>query len=145
MKRLLSILIPILLISGCVSSSQQITPDNPLIADASLQTSTATSYIDVSVSQLLSEYKNNEVAADLKYKNKALRVSGIVERVGTDILGTPYVIVVQNAGDWSGVQCMYPKTSAYQQLLATLNTGDPITVTGNCEGYPLSLHVLLKH
>lgn len=149
MKRLLLlILIPALLLSGCASSGRQITADNPLVVDGSQvsqPSSTAIAYIDITASQLLSEYQNNEVAADLKYKGRMLRVSGIVESVGTDILGSPYIVVVESAGDWSGVQCVYPQTTYFQQLLAELNTGDAIAVTGECEGYPLSLHVVLKH
>lgn len=150
MKRLLMLtLIPVLLVSGCASGGRQITADNPLVVDGTQQanqpSANTIAYIDITVSQLLSEYQNNEVAADLKYKGRLLRVSGIVESVGTDIMGSPYIVVVQTPDDWSGVQCVYPQTTYFQNLLAELNKGDTIAVTGKCEGYPLGLHVLLEH
>ena len=69
--------------------------------------------IEISAGQLYQEYRNNEVAADLKYKGKMLKVTGIVRTVGEDILGNPYVVIVGDKNDWRGVQCLYPETQAY--------------------------------
>ena len=99
--------------------------------------------IEINAGQLYQEYDNNEIAADLKYEGKMLKVSGIVDNVGEDILGNPYVVIVGDEDDWWGVQCTYPNTQAYRELLAKLNTGESVTVTGRCEGY--LFNVLLEH
>lgn len=101
-------------------------------------------FIEISAGQLCQEYKSNEIAADLKYKDRFLKVHGIVQNIGEDIMGDPYVAIVEDEDDWWGVQCMYPDTDAYRELLAKVNPGQEITVTGRCKGYFL-MTVLLEH
>ena len=98
--------------------------------------------IAISAGQLYQEYRNNEVAADLRYKGRLLKVTGIVDRVGEDILGYPYIKIVDKEGDWGGVICTYPKTESSRWLLARHNRGDTVTVTGICKGY--LVNVLLE-
>ena len=41
--------------------------------------------------KLIEEYEANEVAADRKYSGRLVCIGGIVERVGKDIIGDPYM------------------------------------------------------
>lgn len=47
--------------------------------------------IDTTLPELLAAYRENEVAADARYRGKILRVTAIVGRVGKDAVGRPYV------------------------------------------------------
>ena len=99
--------------------------------------------IEIGAGQLYQEYKTNEIAADLKYEGKFLKVHGIVRSIGEDIMGTPYVVIVGNEGDVWGVQCMCPDTHAYRQELAKLSPGQEACATGKCKGHLIG-NVLLE-
>ena len=101
-------------------------------------------FIEINAGQLYQEYKSNEIAADLKYEDKLLKVHGIVKSIGEDIMGDPYVVIVGNEGDLLGIQCIYPNTDAYRELLAKVNPGQEMTVTRKCKGYLIG-NVLLEH
>jgi hypothetical protein len=100
-------------------------------------------------SDLLGAYESNEISADQLYKGKRVFVEAVVEKVGRDMSGQPYIILrdylphkgartVRN--DLRSVQAFFP-SSALQQL-AHLQSGVMILVTGTCDG--LMLNVLLR-
>lgn len=68
---------------------------------------------------LLFSYKQNEVRADSAFKGQRLRVSGIVDTIGKDILGKPYVTLDRDG--IMSVQCSFPKEK--EPELAWLNPG----------------------
>ena len=90
--------------------------------------------------ELRREYDENEVAADLKYKDKIIYVEGMIDRIGKDIMGKPY-IVLDDGGFW-GIQCVFEKK--YELDIATLVKGQWVTVRGECRGKVLSTNILLK-
>lgn len=47
----------------------------------------------ISVDEMLSEYKENEVSADNRYKDKMVSVVGVVDGVKKDMTGSPYVLL----------------------------------------------------
>ena len=107
------------LILGCASSrSSQAPPTNG---------------INVTAEDLISAYKANEVAADERYKNQPLAVTGTVDSIGKDILDTMYVTL---KGDekygFTSVQCMFD--DEHKTELAALSKGDHIRVVGICKG-----------
>lgn len=61
------------------------------VADRVIQKEEA---IVISPRTLYSEYKENEVAADMKYKDKLLRIEGKVDSIGKDILDDPLQPIV---------------------------------------------------
>lgn len=96
----------------------------------------------VTAAQLLAEYKDNEVRGDARFKGKLVRVTGVVDTIGKDILDDPYVTL--GAGgpyEMQHVQCMLPKSQL--QAAAALNKGAKATVTGRVGGLTL-LNVMLK-
>jgi len=101
-------------------------------------------YIEIDAGRLQREYDNNEIAADLKYEGKFLKVHGIIKNIGESIWGTPYVVLVGEEGDWDGVKCSFPDDNSSRTQLARLNPGQEMTVTGKCEGCILGI-VLLEH
>lgn len=98
--------------------------------------------VEVSADTLLEDYKNNELAADKKYKGKTLRVSGTVSQV-TDVLGQK-ALSVDNGGEYelNSVYCILKKDQL--DKAASLNKGDQVTVVGKNDGYN-QINVTLKN
>ena len=89
--------------------------------------------VSITADQLFNAYKANEVAADEKFKDKVLLVSGTIDNIGKDITDTPYV-VLKAGGDFSfgGVQCMFDDKAKGQ--LANLQKGQKVQIKGKCNG-----------
>jgi len=94
--------------------------------------------IKITAKQLIEEYEANEVAADAKYENKTLEVTGVVDSIGKDILDTPYVVLT-DGDEWAvwGVQCMFRSKDEAQ--LAQMTKGQTLTIWGRCDGYLLNV------
>lgn len=87
-------------------------------------TTTIDPYVTISAQELFAAFDANEIAAGERFKNTKVRVSGTIEDIGTDLLGTPY-ITLATSGIWS-VQAMFPRNAKSQ--LASLAKGQPQTV-----------------
>lgn len=88
--------------------------------------------IKVTAVELSQAYDNNKVSADVKYKDKIVEVSGIVDSIGKDILNDPYVTLKGRATSLFGVQCMFSRASEGE--LANLSKGQSITLKGRVDG-----------
>lgn len=89
---------------------------------------------------LVALYKQNEVAADESAKGRWLKVSGTVDAIGKDILGTPYVTLRADKADPSRmVQCMFPSSQAPK--LAELKPGQKVIVRGKVSGMMMNVIV----
>ena len=91
-------------------------------------------YIEVSASDLIKAYDENGVAADLEYKDKLLKVTGIIGSIDTDIMDDAYVTLEDsyNKYNWTSVQCYF--NSDKLDELAKLKTGEEVTIIGTCTG-----------
>jgi hypothetical protein len=96
--------------------------------------------IVVSPSELLAEYKANEVAADLKYKGRWLRLQGEVDKIAKDIADRIYV-TLKSGGRFEllSVQCHFDDKFTAQA--AQLTKGQTITVVGKCDGKFGNVHL----
>ena len=98
--------------------------------------------IYTSVVDVLNEYYNNEVAADIKYDGKVVVVTGIVSEVGksADFLteGTPYILF-SNADASNGFGTVQANFENKYQIskLANIEKGSQISVKGICNGEAL--------
>jgi len=81
--------------------------------------------------QLYSEFDANEVAAEAKYKKQIVTVSGVIQDIGTEILGRAYVII-GGRGFLDGVQCVFPDSE--KPRIAVLSKGQHITIRGTVTG-----------
>ena len=88
------------------------------------------------VSDLLSEYQANEVAADAKYGGKIVRVTGVVDTIDKDIFGTPHVRLTTGSLFGPGVDCYFRNEA--EPELAKLTKGQ----TATAEGKLLNRHLL---
>jgi hypothetical protein len=86
------------------------------------------STISVSVAQLRKAFEENEVAANMKYKGKTVRVEGIVAaiKVGS---GRPHVYL---RSEYHGVDCAFKDSDNAD--LARLSKGSLVVVQGDCTG-----------
>lgn len=96
---------------------------------------------EVGAVELLNLYAANELAGDAEYKGKEIRITGVVGRIGNDILGTPYV-TLGSGGELEvrQVQCMLDKASA--SIAARLTPGQTITMRGKVDG--LMMNVIVR-
>jgi hypothetical protein len=94
----------------------------------------------VALSDLLAEYKTNEVAADQRYKGKVIETTGVLTSVKNDLAGRPFVIVSDNDLDQlHGVQCSLAESAVAQA--ATLKPGERVTVKGRVNGLMMFVQV----
>lgn len=84
-----------------------------------------------SVADVNRAYKENPIAADLRFDGKPIAVRGTISDIGTDILGDPFVTIGQK------VIKIYSKGSKNQ--IAHLKIGQVTTLSGNCRGMSLGL------
>lgn len=91
--------------------------------------------VEVTAVQLERDYAANEVAADAQYKDKVLRVSGIVDEIRKDLLDEP-VLTLRTRNRFDTVHCSFDGDGANASL-AALRKGQPVTVRGLGSGYIL--------
>lgn len=91
--------------------------------------------INISATALASEYKANEVAANLKYETRTLYINGIITAIGSGFTNDPYIVLEDD------VQCVFPASAAGQ--IAILSKGQKVDVQGRCSGKIL-INVMLS-
>ena len=98
----------------------------------------------VSAAELFAAYADKPKAADKRYKDELLAVTGTVAEVGTDlILEAPEVVLSGGVMDQTrGVDCVFD--TRYADQVAALETGATVTVLGICQG-SYEVNVLLLH
>ena len=87
--------------------------------------------ITVSAVDIAKEYKDNEVAAETKYKGKKVEISGTINNIGKDVLDDVY-IVLSNGDEYSiinNVQC-YFKDKEQISKVAELQKGQEVILIG---------------
>lgn len=82
--------------------------------------------------QLFNEYEANEVAADNKYKNKIVVVTGTIESIGKDIFDEAY-IRIKAGGSYNGILCSF--SDEYLNAFNKISKGQKITITGKVSGF----------
>jgi hypothetical protein len=98
------------------------------LADTRADLRTAEPAYRLSANELLGGYQANEVAADQRYKGRVIEVTGVVDKVGRDILDNPY-LTMQSPGIFC-VQCFFDN----DRPLTSLRPGHIVTVRGWCDG-----------
>lgn len=96
----------------------------------------AVEYIEVTAEELWAAYQENQVAADLKYGDKLLAVTGYVTDIGKDIVTEAPCVSLDSGSEYNlyPIQCFFPKNGDQTNLLASLKDGDKVTVYGKCTG-----------
>ena len=85
---------------------------------------------------LATDYENNEVSADVKYKGKVFFVEGVIEDIGKDIFDNITVSLV-GYDVLGSVTCYIDDV----EKVMTLSKGMRIVVRGRCEGTMLGVNM----
>ena len=86
--------------------------------------------IEVTLNELFSAYKENEVAADSKFKNKKIKVTGKISDFGTTLgFGNP---TISFSYGFDTFQMTFDKSDS--ERIGQLKKGNTITVEGKCTG-----------
>jgi hypothetical protein len=97
----------------------------------------------VTADELLAEYQKNEVAADQKYKDKLVQVTGKVAAVKKDLFGRYFVgLGTAHENEMFDVTC-YLDSSATDDA-AKLQQGENATLMGYCGGRAAGLILQFK-
>jgi hypothetical protein len=109
---------------------------------AGSENATAVPIIQVTAASILAAYEDNAIAADQKYKDKILDISGPIDDFGEDIMGTKY-LTLSDSSEYSfeTIRCMFSDEHVNQ--LATLKKGQTITARGKSDG-KLIINVVIR-
>ncbi|MEZ6126821.1 MAG: hypothetical protein R3C49_27205 [Planctomycetaceae bacterium] len=92
----------------------------------------AESVIQISANQLFAEYEANDIAADKKYKDQILEVSGSVGDISRDILDNIYVTLKTGEYKLFSIQCFF--ADDFEDRAAELRPGQYLRIRGRCDG-----------
>lgn len=90
----------------------------------------------VTAADLTKEFKDNEVAANNKYKGKVVEVTGKVKRV-TDTGGFSDITVELDGANFTSVECNFD--DSLRSSVANLTVGSTVTIRGRCDGLSFNL------
>lgn len=96
--------------------------------------------IVISPRTLYSEYKENEVAADMKYKGKLLRIKGKVDSIGKDILDDPYLTF--SIDFLESINFYFDEDN--ESEIANCRKGQTLAIEGRCSGLFATTSVIMS-
>lgn len=98
--------------------------------------------MEVSVDELYAAYEADKAAADAKFLDKLLNLTGIVARiVATDISGMRFIVLAGADEEERHIAlCEFDRRRGSE--INQLTTGQTVTVQGRCEGY--QIHIIMK-
>ncbi len=89
--------------------------------------------IQIAATDLISEYRENEIAADLKYKDKLLYVTGVIEDFSVGLFDQKYLSLSDDeAFSFRSVHCNISDENV--GLLVDLEKGQEVVVKGLSDG-----------
>ena len=126
----------ILLIIGGIAAGSQDSEDNVATNKSSNKEIVP---ISVSIDELLSSYKDNEVGADVKFKGKYIQTSGIVGDIKKDIMDDLYVTIgaTGEAFEIPVLQAFF--LDKYTNDLANLKKGQTLEVVCKIDGLMMNV------
>lgn len=122
------VLIIIGVIGSFMAKNRQPTPDKIPAQKA---------VISITAEQLYKEYEDNEIAADMKYKNKLLQITGTIRVIRKTFGDAPHLNLA--TGHFSHQVMITFPSEKYDKQLAEFNRGDSIVITGTCGGLILGM------
>lgn len=131
-----------ILIKDCKITSDitnQNPPEDPTNQTGNNPTAGNNDVIEIAAEDLFAEYNDNSVAADSKYKNKKLKITGTVNDIGKDISESTY-ITLDTGEMFYSIQCYF--TDSELEDVANLKKGDTVTLIGTCDG--MMINVIVK-
>lgn len=131
---ILAIIVGLIIAIGVFGDSDSEPKDKTSKASTTVETTEAP--IEITASKLVQAYIDNEVKADTIYDDKTVIISGRVNRIEqTDYLFMENELIVYVGTGEDIENCLRCYVSAEQKdVVAELEQGDKITLTGRCVG-----------
>ena len=103
-------------------------------AEPAVKTEPVTVAMELTVDELLSAYEEDGAAADAKFANKIIRVTGVADRIEIkDFLDIHYITLTSTKTSLlQGVRCSFAKT--HGEELSQLTAGQTVVVQGKYDG-----------
>ncbi|MGI4816362.1 MAG: OB-fold protein [Janthinobacterium lividum] len=129
--KLLGIVVGVVIAIGVVGVifGEKPTTATSTASDSENETSKPIEKVSVTAAALFAAYEKNEVAADQKYKGKALSVSGTIQSIDKDAFDN-IVVKLRSNNQFMPVNAYLRKE--HEALAASLEKGKKVTWT--CEG-----------
>lgn len=89
------------------------------------------------VATLVEAYEANALRADSLYKGAVVDVTGVVTDIGTEILGSPYVVLGADRNSVFGVQAVFARDQ--KSALLNLSKGQRVTIRCTLSGKLLNI------
>jgi hypothetical protein len=93
--------------------------------------------VEMEASALLQNFETNEDSANIKFLDKIIVVSGMIDNIIQD--NEEISIYLKSSDDASGIMCSFDKKAIN---LASIKPGEHIKIKGKCSGYLMD--VILK-
>ncbi|MEE8413093.1 MAG: hypothetical protein V3R96_00945 [Dehalococcoidales bacterium] len=103
--------------------------------EVATKTALSTAGIEITVSELLSEYQIDAEAADARFANQVIRITGVIDRVEVkDAFNIYFINLISSEADrlLQGVKCVF--NSKYGSKLSQLVNGQTVMVQGEYSG-----------
>jgi hypothetical protein len=102
---------------------------------------TPISYIQVTATELLTAYDENEVAANTLYKGKWLEITGTIDDISVTFGITSVDLKNDKKYSFTDVYCSFGFNSNNDSDFATIKKGDVVTIRGRCDGLLLNISI----
>ena len=89
--------------------------------------------LSVTPAEIAAAYARNEIAAEIKYEQAPLLLSGTVAGIGKAAGGRFYVSLKSDDTFLANVYCYFPETQ--RERLSAVERGDTLHVLGECVGW----------
>ncbi len=90
------------------------------------------SIISIMANQLFMEYEQNELAANIKFLDKAIIVNGKIDKLDTSSKND-IIVIFKKPDDFFGLSCSFD--GGMKHLLSNKSIGDSLKLKGICKGY----------
>lgn len=126
------LLIVLAAIFGSDKKQDSNSPDTT--SEASTQSAPSVPPVEVSANDLLKAYKDNEIAANNKFKDKSVLVSGMLKSIGADFSDKP-LLTLKAGGEFEFNEPQATLAESDEPKAATLSKGQKIKLlcVGNSE------------
>ncbi|MDR1251395.1 MAG: OB-fold putative lipoprotein [Treponema sp.] len=88
--------------------------------------------IEITAKQLYEAFRANQLQADMTYKDKTVKVTGVVAGINKDYLDN-YYVEIEGTSSFATVD-VYVNASELNKI-ANLKKGQTVMVVGKCDGY----------
>ena len=133
----LVLMLIVLILSACSSTTP--TDSNTPSSNSEVQ-ATPEAAIEVDTKAFVTEFDENQLAAEAKYKGKIVKFTGYVDNISEDIVGEAFVKIDPNNDQYyygTSIQCYFKSKDA----LLNLKNGQQVTLQGRFDSQIMNILV----